>query len=430
MPVSYQTKQAMTAPMKQFFGWRQKRFSLLFGCIVACMLLLEPVAGQGEDTAYVPPYDPKNEYLDAIDLIEADFGPYATELSDLYLGLGQTLVENGDFELARDAFHRGVMVVRVNSGPNSPDQTNHLYLIANIELILGDMDAADDILHNIYLINTTYYDENAPELLPVLERIYQWYYLTRPPGLDDTDLVDYERSIDLAEQMAQINEVTKGLGHPDTAAAYRRLGETEFHTYRYLTNPNDETLRLLGSEATDWSNDSSPRKHYSAGRKAYDKYLETVLANESYTPLDQAEALANFADWCMSFGKNNTAREFYGQAYQVLAQSEKYAEYADSYMGQPKPAQFFIPHTGFLEEVPPELTGVNLDVSLTVTNYGDVRSVEVLNPPEGLSEDNLWRIKKYVLNIPFRPAMKEGKVVTTRDFIWQYAIIPQEEEAS
>ncbi|MBT8064613.1 MAG: hypothetical protein KJN94_06305, partial [Gammaproteobacteria bacterium] len=84
---------------------------------------LSPDYGLTEEqvAAYQPPHDPADDYFDAIDRIEGDLGPYATELSDLYLGLGQALIKNGDFEQARDAFHRGVMVERVNSGPNSPE---------------------------------------------------------------------------------------------------------------------------------------------------------------------------------------------------------------------------------------------------------------------------------------------------------------------
>ena len=182
MPVNDQTKQARTASTTPLFGLLQRQLTLGLGCILAGLFFLDHALGQEEEAVYVSPSEPANEYLDAIDRIEAEYGPYATELSDLYLGLGQTLMNSGDYEQARDAFHRGVMVVRVNSGPNSPEQTNHLYMLANIEILLGELKAADEVLHNIYFINSNYYGEDSPEMLPVLERIYQWYLVTRPPG--------------------------------------------------------------------------------------------------------------------------------------------------------------------------------------------------------------------------------------------------------
>jgi tetratricopeptide (TPR) repeat protein len=430
MPVGDHTKQAMTTSATPFYALRQRQPMLGLGCLLAGLLLLDPALGQEEGTVYVPPREPVNEYLDAIDHMEAEYGPYATELSDLYLGLGQTLMSSGDYEQARDAFHRGIMVVRVNSGPNSMEQTNHLYLIANIEILLGNLDAADDVLHNIYFANSEYYGENNPEVLPVLERIYQWYLVARPPGSEGVDYIDYKRTIGLTEQMAQINEATKGIEHPDTAQAYRRLGESQFQTYRYLTPSEElEADMFLWNEIphTRGGLPERPKQHYTAGRKAYDKYVESVLANESSTPLERAGALADLGDWCLVFEKFNTARNLYEQAYQVLAQSEEYAVLADSFMGQPKPVYFFKPTPDLLEDAPMELLEASLDISMTVTRVGRLRYVEVLNAPEGTSEDDLLKIKKLVLETPFRPAMKEGEVVTIKDFIWRYAIVPQGE---
>jgi len=87
---------------------------------------------------------------------------------------------------------------------------------------------------------------------------------------------------------------------------------------------------------------------------------------------------------------------------------------------------FFDLTPGFLEDAPAELQEMNLDISMTVTNLGSVRYVEVLNAPQGLSKNDLGNIKRRVRGILFRPAVKEGEVVTIKDFIWQYAIAPQE----
>jgi hypothetical protein len=38
-----------------------------------------------------PASDPVEDYIDAIDTVEAEYSSYSTELSDLYLGLGKSL---------------------------------------------------------------------------------------------------------------------------------------------------------------------------------------------------------------------------------------------------------------------------------------------------------------------------------------------------
>jgi tetratricopeptide (TPR) repeat protein len=415
----------MTARTTARFGSRQGRPMLGLGCILVGLFCLVPAIAQEEGWGYVPPRDPANDYLNAIDGIEAEYGPYATELSDLYVGLGQTLLERGDYEQARDAFQRGVMVVRVNSGPNSPEQSNGLYLIANIEAILGDMDTAGEVLHTIYSINSKYYGEESPELLPVLDRIYQWYLVTRPPGSEMLDYLDYERTMELTEKMAHISEAEKGMGHPDTSLAYRRLGEAHFQTMRYMMSQEMFSAVSSGYLVTREGIEQSTRDQFRAGHRAFQKYLESLLAEESSSPLEYAEALADLADWLLVFGKSGLAWNRYEEAYQVLANSEEYADLADSHMAQPKPVYFFDLTPGYLEDAPAELQEMSLDISMTVTNSGGVRYVEVLNAPEDISENDLGNIKRRVRGIIFRPAVKEGEVVTTEEFIWQYAIVPQ-----
>jgi tetratricopeptide (TPR) repeat protein len=399
---------------------------------LAGLFFLDHALGQEEEADYVSPSEPANEYLDAIDRIEAEYGPYATELSDLHLGLGQTLVNSGDYDQARDAFHRGVMVVRVNSGPNSPEQTNHLYMLANIEILLGELKAAYEVLHNIHFINSNYYGDDSPEMLPVLERIYQWYLVTRPLDPEDSKYEDYERMIEMTEEMARVSEAAMGRNHPDTAVADRRVADAQFQMVRHLTGvgmtltPNNYVAAASGRLDPLSFGSEYVIKHYNAGRKAFKKYLDSMAADRSTTPLEYAEALADLGDWFLVFEKPRQSRELYETGYQILVQSEEYAELADSYMSHPKPMHFITnPQPDLFEDTPTELQEMSLDISMTVTSKGSVRKVEVLNAPEDMSKDDLRAIERRVLRTPFRPAMKEGEVVTTQDFIWHYAIVQQ-----
>jgi tetratricopeptide (TPR) repeat protein len=432
MPVNDHIKQAMIAPTTPLLGLRQRQPLLGLGCILAGLFFLNPALGQEEGVGYISPREPAHEYLDALDRIEAEHGPYATELSDLYLGLGQTLMDSQEYEKARDAFHRGVMVVRVNSGPNSPEQTNHLYLLAYLETLLGDSNTADEVLQNIHFINSSYYGEDNPEMLPVLERMYQWYLVMRPLGTEVSEFEDYERAIKLTEEMVQVSESAKGKNHPDTALAYRRAGEAQFQMVRHMTGlgmtmTRERYVLLASGNIHPWSVGSEPvHKYFRAGSRAFMKYLESLLANESTTPLEYAEALADLGDWFMVFEKSRRSKALYEQGYQILAQSEGYAELADSFMSRPKPMHFIGNlQPGVIEDAPTELTKISFDISMTVTSQGNVRYVEVLNPPEGVSEKDIRVIKMQVGETPFRPAMKEGEVVTTKDYIWQFAIASQ-----
>lgn len=419
-----------------FFGLRETQPAASFGRLLAGLVLLVSLTAVAEEPTYVPPSDPAEDYLQAIDRVEADFGPYATELSDLYLGLAQTLVTEGEFLEAKDAYNRGLMVLRVNSGPNSPEQTDSLFLLANIEVVLGDMSAAVEVLKHVYHINVSNYGEQSPEMLPVLDRIYGWYSAARPPGSLMSDYYDYERRLKLAEKMVSTSEAVHGEGHPATADAYRRLGDCEFQMVRHLTgtgmsvNPDHYVAMTSGALDPLGFGSGPVVEHADAGRRAYVKALKAMQSSPSVSAVEYADTLASLGDWYLLFEKARKSRELYYQALKTLQLNEKTAPLADTYMAQPQPMHF-VANTE--DEIGDNQSGehkpFSLDISMTVTTHGEARKVTVLNPPEGLSEDDIRAIEMRVKNIPFRPAVKDGKVVVTEGFIWQLAI-PAPEVAS
>ncbi len=374
---------------------------------------------------FIPP-DPTRPYLDAIDQIEEERGPYVDTLSDLYLGLGEAYLNEGDYESARDAYHRGVMVVRVNSGPNSPEQTNLLYLIANIEMILDEPGQADKIMENIEFINTQYFGEASAELIPVYERIYHWYATTKPLDPEESKMSDYRRIIELTESMVEVNEAVHGPGSLETGLAYRRNAEANFQSLRFTMAEEDwiQPRILVGSDTPYQSTlgyaDQSPRDTYGDGKKAFESYIAILEANPEVTPLEHAEALADLADWSLHFEKYRTARKLYEQAYQVLASSQELGPDIQEYLAQPRPMDFAEIEPLPLDGAPLDPDQKRLDVSMTVTRAGDVRYVEILNPPEDLSAAQISKLKREMQDIPFRPGLKEGKAVTTEGFIWQH----------
>ena len=440
--MSRHAHRARTVPGRLRGGRRRLQRSFGFACLLAVHVFLGNAWGQvpmaRPDPAAVlapvpvPLRDPANDYLEAIDRIEGEYGPYATELSDLYLGLGQAMLDRGEYEKARDAFSRGLMTVRVNSGPKSPEQTDHLYLLANVETLLGNIGTTDDILGNIYLVNAEYYGDDSLEMVPVIERMYLWYLAARPPGSELAEYEEYVRGIEMMQKLVAINELHYGPGDAATADANRRLGEAEFRAVRYLLEQGieftlDSRMDLLGRTMdTQGGVKVSIGDHYYAGRSAFKKYLDALEADGSNTPLDYAQAYADLGDWYLGVGKFRNARQSYERAYRVLAQSDEYAALADHYMAQPKPVHFFQPPPDFLDDPEVAIPELHLDISMTVTRTGDVLSAVVLNPPADLSEEILGDILQLVRETPFRPAMKAGDLVTTKAFIWQFAILPRE----
>ena len=109
----------------------------------------------------------------------------------------------------------------------------------------------------------------------------------------------------------------------------------------------------------------------------------------------------------------------------MLAENEGFSEQADRFMSQPEPMHFIFDISAVkLAETLAELDHPRIEVSMTVTTIGSLRSIEFLEAPEELTKSDLNRIKRGLERIPFRPAMKDGEVVTTKSFIWQFEMAP------
>lgn len=424
---------AVSVPAGILFGSCRQRSTAGLGLLLATFGLCSTGQAQPDIRDYVSPVDPVETYLEEIDNVEADFGPYALELADLYIGLGQTLIEAGEYERARDAYHRGVLVQRVNHGPNSPEQTNHLYLLANLETLVGENESADKVLNNIYFANMKHYGEDSAEMLPVLKRIFEWYAVARPLGTELVDYGDYARNIDITEEIVRVSELVHGETHPLTATAYRRLGEANFQTVMYFTGQtfgpsSDNYITVSTSSMMPGEMETiSVGDFYSEGRQAFKKYREALLADESLTPSELANELAKIGDWYMMIDKFSKSVDHYEEGYQTLAAHEEYADQALEYMRLPEPMHFVdAPIVLIPAEVPADLLGNSIEVSMTVTNFGSLRDIEILNVPIGVSSSDLKKIRQQVLKIPFRPAMREGEVVTVKQFRWQYVVVAEE----
>lgn len=387
---------------------------------------LAPEPEPEPEPAYAPVNDEVVQYLDAIDRTEAMTSAYSTELADLYLGLGQSLLEQREFEEAKVAFQQGLQVVRVNYGLNSPEQSNYLYAIANIESQLGDRKAVDQVMENIYLINARNYGEQSPEMIPVLDRMLGWYMNHRPLDHQDSRFADMERAELLATRKAEIVESHLGLGHPETTAVYRQVGQISWQTARYVLSQGMSVEKgLLVAVGSPPQNPNaraiSIKSLVANGEAAFAKAAASVNQDANSTALEKAEAISQLGDWNLAFGRRRTAGEFYEQAHRLLAEDPTYQHYADEYFGLPTPVRFLQQD---LLPVDPGATGTasTLAINMTVTEGGRPLDVDIPEPPESYPADHVRMMKRMVSEMRFRPRLVNGTPEKMENFSYQLAL--------
>jgi hypothetical protein len=263
-----------------------------------------------------------------------------------------------------------------------------------------------------------------PGMLPVLNKMLDWYLVNRPIEAEANRYADLERSSIIAKRMADIVELDKGLAHADTVAINRKMAQIHWFTVKYLVERGISVepgiVIATGSPAQNPNTRNvSVKSHIAAGREAFSKIAEAVGQDENRSPVEYAEALAQLGDWNLAFGKKQTAGNSYKEAWAVLNEGQDSTDFADAYFAQPVPVRFMQDELVTLLDEQPDQNEVYVDVSLTVTEGGRPLDVEFINPPEFFKGDYVRRVKRDLSNMRFRPRLENGEPAKTQDFAWQ-----------
>ena len=358
---------------------------LSLAAMVFMTFILAGLAQAQSDTPSFKQSDPVSDYLDAIDIAEAELSAYSLELSDLYLGLGQSHLANREYDRARQAFQRGMQIERVNFGLNSLTQTPYLMSIAEAESFLGNWDESQKALENLYLINTEAYGVQDPRMLPVLDDLLDWYldtYSQRSTNGGYQNLVISEK---LGTRMQSILNQADDLSDPAAPQMYRKLSHLHYFIANHIKKHGQpsETGFTFNASSTASSANSTSHMHYRQGKLALQKVVEALELQEDAPARDQATAIAELGDWYLVFGQRVSANQAYKLAYDFLSDNEQSEQLQDALFGEPKLIEFTDFSNTTVEESPEE----TVEISMAITTNGIPRNIEIINPPEDLDKN-------------------------------------------
>jgi tetratricopeptide (TPR) repeat protein len=379
--------------------------------LVSMILFLAGLALAKSDAPNFKQSDPVSDYLDAIDIAEAELSAYSLELSDLYLGLGQSHLANREYDRARQAFQRGMQIERVNFGLNSLTQTPYLMSIAEAESFLGNWDESQKALENLYLINTEAYGVQNPRMLPVLNDLLDWYletYSQRSINGGYQNLVISEK---LGTRMQSTLNQTDDLSDPAAPQMYRKLSHLHYFIANHIKKHGQpsETGFTFNASSTASSADSTSLMHYRQGKLALQKVVEALELQEDAPARDQANAIAELGDWYLVFGQRVSANQAYKLAYDFLGDKEQPELLRDALFGEPKLIKF----TDFSNTAMKEPLEEAVEISMTISTNGIPRSIEIINPPEDLDKKLRRTIFKDLRAQRYRPKLVEGAPINS-----------------
>lgn len=341
------------------------------------------------------------ELTNQINDIRELHGNFAARLAEPYIVLGDAQLGLGDTEDAAASFISALNVTRMNKGLYSTDQLTSLYRVADTLAILGDYQNANELQERAYAIMLRELGAKNPQLLPSMLTLIDWYESNRRFSAAK---ILYIKAIRLANRTLSPDDVRQVELSRAFAAGMRNTvfppmdGESRYRAF---------DVAVPGYEPPTPS--ESPPSSYALGQRAL---VDVVTFVEKHAPSDResiALAKLNLADWHQLFGKESKATRLYREIWQEL-------DSLPSFRGSifDKPELLYIRLPKFQTSSDSTEYGI-VELLLTVSYRGTVtgRISQVVDPPNTSIE---YRTRVAAREARFRPAIKDGKPVTTRDF--------------
>ena len=388
-------------------NYRVVRFAV---CILLTLLVgLLAIDSHSQSADQQSESDPTEDYLNAIDRVEADYSAYSTELSDLYLGLGRSLLSNQEYQKARQAFQRGMQIERINYGLNSLSQSPYLLSIADTESYMGNWKQSQKALENLFSINRQAYGADDPRLLPILNQILNWYlvsYHQRSPSGGYSNLVISER---VATRMYDIMLKSMPLSDPQAPDSFRRIGYLQYFIADHIRQHGEPSESGVTMSTAGSSNLSSKKTlshmHFRRGKAALQKVVESTVHQENSSKIDQAMAISELGDWYLVFGQRNSAAQTYQLAYEIVQQAETPDKLQSELFDQPRLISFPLAEA---EVAANKEEQEQFEVSLTVTPYGMPKNIQLVDTSVEVSEQQLRTLRRALSRQRFRPKIQNG----------------------
>jgi tetratricopeptide (TPR) repeat protein len=361
--------------------------------------------------------DPVSKYTSAINSTEANRGSYASNLAELYLGLGRALIDSEEYIKAKSALEKGMQIERINNGLDSLSQSPFLLSLAEIHSQLKNWKQARSALDDFYKIHQQRYGDKNPMMLRVLDQLLEWFLTTYKQR---TTTGAYENLV-VAERIGQ--RVNKLLANNDdhdpelSIIRYQRLAYLHYlianHLKLYADNKTSGVNFTTGETITSDNRITTTHLHFERGKHALEQVIEILTQQKQVDSQRQAAAVAQLGDWYLFFDRQQGAKKAYRLAAETLSKGE---DVNQTFFDKPSIIAFNT--YGSDTESNTTVSETKLEISMIVTRRGRISEVEVIESDYKLSKKQLYNLKRNLRHIKLRPKLINGEPVKVahRDF--------------
>jgi tetratricopeptide (TPR) repeat protein len=383
-------------------------------------------------------------YLKSITELETESGPFSPELIELLIDLGSQYQQAGDHAKAIEIFQRAEQISRVNNGLYHPDQYTSIEKMIDSYMAMGDVATANEKQRYLVYLTMQHHGDSSPEALPYVV------------NLADTGLAQFNKVMSMPKQPVFSFSSGTGFGPSRRAPTpremafgslfmaqqnYQRAISTMLDNrqyfdpvlldleYRFLETLFLQAFRQAILNDPDYylserstTTGSLLRKDYAgrfasynfnSGKNTFERILIYIRNNPEARVYQLINALMEYGDWCMLFGKTQSALRKYREAYELVHEIGVEQASIEHLFRPTMPVHLPLitakPNSrekfGIHDEAELEYEGY-IDIAFTVSKYGKARSFETLGATENVTRQIERRLVRYLRNSPFRPRLE------------------------
>lgn len=158
--------------------------------------------------------------------------------------------------------------------------------------------------------------------------------------------------------------------------------------------------------------------YYEFGRRSLRRLYDYEVASEA--PLvDQLNAVMQIADWDLLYSRNTSAFEGYELVHAWLEEEDARAAIDDLFAPRvPVVLPAFGPNPFVPEDE--EDASEHVDVTFTITKYGQARRVRILGASANVTDSTAQRVASAIRGLRFRPRLTDGELGRATEVVARY----------
>lgn len=342
-------------------------------------------------------------FTSSIEILEDVENRLSDKLVNPLKGLGAAQLGSGRPDLAANSFGRAVHITQVNEGPHNLDQVELLESLAESNMRMGEVKAANELLERIHIINVRHFANDAMGLLPSLMRRAEWQ---KNAGFQNEARSTYRRAI-------RIIEDELGNDDPQLIAPLLALAET----YYYVSPLEDSTRQYSMSIS---------------GETYFKRAVRIAELHPELPWLDLANARLALADYYTFTNSPNRAAKIYSEVWETLSADEDRLEIRKGLMEWPI-AVIENPLPIYLDGGAQAATGAptgdflrgTVRVVYTVSSQGAISELRSEVTPTEF-DDMLRTVHREIRSRAFRPMHVDGEAVNSPEIVFEHTFYYQD----